>query len=71
MILITGVLFVFRVQTGGLRWDVPSGRRDGLISRADETFDMPAPFHDLDTITEVYAKKNFSQNEMIALSGKV
>lgn len=63
-------MLVCQIQTGGLRWEVPAGRRDGLISRADETFDMPAPFHNLVTITEIFAEKNLSQHDMIALLGK-
>ncbi|KAL3524479.1 hypothetical protein ACH5RR_017313 [Cinchona calisaya] len=57
------------VITGGRYWDVPAGRRDGRISRAAETIDIPAPFQNLDEITAAFAKKNLSQDEMIALSG--
>ncbi|KAK6135165.1 hypothetical protein DH2020_031113 [Rehmannia glutinosa] len=56
-------------HTGGLGWDVPAGRRDGRISRAEETVDIPAPFDNLDQITQAFAKKTLSQDDMIALLG--
>ncbi|XP_073130150.1 peroxidase 5-like [Henckelia pumila] len=55
--------------TRGLGWDVPAGRRDGRISRAEETVDIPAPFFNLNQLTQSFAKKNLSQDDMIALSG--
>nr|XP_027076635.1 peroxidase 5-like [Coffea arabica] len=57
------------VITGGRGWGVPAGRRDGRISRAAETIDIPGPFQNLDQITQAFAKKNMTQDEMIALSG--
>ncbi|XP_073130149.1 peroxidase 5-like [Henckelia pumila] len=57
------------VITAGLGWDVPAGRRDGRISRAEETNDIPDPFFNLDKLTQSFAKKNLSQEDMIALSG--
>ncbi|KAK6155474.1 hypothetical protein DH2020_009722 [Rehmannia glutinosa] len=57
------------VVTGGLGWDVPAGRRDGRISRAEETVDIPAPFDSLDQITQAFAKKTLLQDDMIALLG--
>ncbi|XP_075496667.1 peroxidase 5-like [Primulina tabacum] len=57
------------VITKGLGWDVPAGRRDGRISRAEETLDIPAPFFNLDQLTQAFAKKQLSQDDMIALSG--
>ena len=58
------------MQTGGRGWGVPAGRRDGRISRAAETIDIPGPFQNLDQITQAFAKKNMTQDEMIALSGE-
>ncbi|KZV40956.1 peroxidase 5-like [Dorcoceras hygrometricum] len=57
------------VITGGLGWDVPAGRRDGRISRAEETIDIPAPFFNLDQLTQAFARKHLTQDDMIALSG--
>ncbi|XP_074318335.1 peroxidase 5-like [Silene latifolia] len=57
------------VITGGLYWDVPAGRRDGRISKAAETSDIPAPFLQLGEITQSFANKNLSQHDMVALLG--
>ncbi|CAL5323442.1 unnamed protein product [Camellia sinensis] len=55
--------------TGGLSWDVPAGRRDGRISHAAKTIDIPAPFDNLDQATQAFAKKGLTQEEMVALAG--
>ncbi|KMT16466.1 hypothetical protein BVRB_3g050860 [Beta vulgaris subsp. vulgaris] len=57
------------VITGGLYWDVPAGRRDGRISRASETLDIPAPSFNLDQLTQSFANKGLTQDDMVALSG--
>lgn len=57
------------VITGGFGWDVPAGRRDGRISRAIETLVLPPPFANLGQITQSFANKNLTQDEMIALVG--
>lgn len=48
---------VLGMQSGGLGWDVPAGRRDGQISLATETIDIPAPFNNLDQNLQAFAKK--------------
>ena len=58
------------MQTGGMFWDVPAGRRDGRVSLAAETIDIPAPFNNLDELTRAFNKKGLTQREMVALSGK-
>lgn len=62
-------MFVCLKTHGGDGWEVPSGRRDGKISLAKDTKDIPAPTDDLDKITAAFAKKGLSQLEMIALLG--
>ncbi|XP_021725935.1 peroxidase 5-like [Chenopodium quinoa] len=57
------------VISGGLYWDVPAGRRDGRISRASETEDIPKPTFNLDQLIESFAKKGLTQGDMVALSG--
>lgn len=69
MVIVFVCCFIY-VQTGGLYWDVPAGRRDGRISRASETVDLPPPFGDLDLITRAFLKKGLTQREMVALVGK-
>ncbi|XP_057527651.1 peroxidase 5-like [Amaranthus tricolor] len=57
------------VLTGGLHWNVPTGRRDGRISRASETVDIPGPFDNLDQITRSFENKGLTQEDMVALLG--
>ncbi|KAM4068595.1 hypothetical protein ACB094_12G024800 [Castanea mollissima] len=56
--------------TGGLGYNVPSGRRDGKISLASDTFtNLPTPSFNVDQLTQIFAKKGFTQEEMVTLSG--
>ncbi|XP_020586460.1 peroxidase 5-like [Phalaenopsis equestris] len=55
--------------SGGLPYQVPSGRKDGVISRASETTSLPPPTSDLSQLTQMFANKGLSQGEMITLSG--
>ncbi|CAJ1977741.1 unnamed protein product [Sphenostylis stenocarpa] len=57
-------------ELGGPKWDVPLGRRDSTTaSLAESNSDLPAPFLDLDGLITAFAKKNFSPQEMVILSG--
>ncbi|EFJ11070.1 hypothetical protein SELMODRAFT_126670 [Selaginella moellendorffii] len=59
------------VQVGGPRWDVPAGRRDGRISSAAEaTSSLPDPSFSINQLTQRFAAKGLSQDNMITLSGK-
>ncbi|KAA8540103.1 hypothetical protein F0562_026795 [Nyssa sinensis] len=57
------------VITRGFGWDVPAGRRDGRVSHAEDTVDIPAPFFDLDQVTRAFTKKGLTQEDMVTLSG--
>lgn len=57
-------------QTGGMWYRVEAGRRDGTISLASDTFsNLPGPTFDLDQLTQSFANKGLSQDEMVTLSG--
>ena len=57
-------------QLGGLGWLVRLGRRDSTTaSLSDANTDLPAPFLDLNELIAAFRKKNFTANEMVALSG--
>ncbi|KAG6707588.1 hypothetical protein I3842_06G039600 [Carya illinoinensis] len=58
------------VRTGGEGYYVPAGRRDGRTSLASEaSTNLPAPTLNVDQLTQSFANKGFTQEEMVTLSG--
>ncbi|XP_042985116.1 peroxidase 5-like isoform X1 [Carya illinoinensis] len=56
--------------TGGEGYYVPAGRRDGRTSLASEaSTNLPPPTLDVDQLTQSFANKGFTQEEMVTLSG--
>ncbi|PKU83153.1 peroxidase 5 [Dendrobium catenatum] len=56
--------------TGGFGYPVLGGRRDGRVSILSETFsNLPSPNSNLSQLTQSFANKGFSQDEMVTLSG--
>ncbi|KAL2328331.1 hypothetical protein Fmac_021758 [Flemingia macrophylla] len=55
---------------GGPYWNVPTGRRDGLISRAADALQyLPAPFSNLTTLLSSFARFGLDANDLVLLSG--
>lgn len=53
-----------------LSWDVPAGRKDGNISLAsDIPANLPAPTFSVTQLTQSFAAKGLSQDDMVTLSG--
>ncbi|GJX72311.1 peroxidase 3-like protein [Tanacetum coccineum] len=58
------------VVIGGPYWKVPTGRRDGLVSNAPETFtQIPAPFDNITILQQKFANKGLNLKDLVILSG--
>nr|ACU20835.1 unknown [Glycine max] len=54
----------------GLGYNVPAGRRDGRISLASDTrTELPPPTFNVNQLTQLFARKGLTQDEMVTLSG--
>eukprot|EP00257_Ricinus_communis_P025309 XP_025012723.1 peroxidase 24 [Ricinus communis] len=51
-------------------WEVLTGRRDGLISRASEALaDIPSPFFNFSLLKQSFANKSLTVHDLVVLSG--
>ncbi|KAK6918892.1 hem peroxidase [Dillenia turbinata] len=58
------------VATGGPFWNVPTGRRDGLISNASEALtNIPAPTSNFSILISLFGNKGLDLKDLILLSG--
>ncbi|KAF8376842.1 hypothetical protein HHK36_031483 [Tetracentron sinense] len=58
------------VATGGPFWKVPTGRRDGVISRSSEALsNIPGPTSNFTTLRTLFANKGLNVKDLVRLSG--
>ncbi|XWS14431.1 hypothetical protein CRYUN_Cryun35bG0008900 [Craigia yunnanensis] len=57
------------VLSGGPIWEVPKGRKDGRISMATETRQLPAPTFNISQLQQNFAQRGLSIEDLVALSG--
>ncbi|KAJ8771072.1 hypothetical protein K2173_023397 [Erythroxylum novogranatense] len=55
--------------SGGPTWDVPKGRKDGRISKASETIQLPAPTFNISQLQQSFSQRGLSLDDLVALSG--
>ncbi|XP_043712316.1 peroxidase 64 [Telopea speciosissima] len=57
------------VISGGPTWDVPKGRKDGRVSKAIETRQLPAPTFNISQLQQSFSQRGLSMDDLVALSG--
>ncbi|XP_015073023.1 peroxidase 64-like [Solanum pennellii] len=55
--------------SGGPYWAVPKGRKDGRISIASETRQLPGPNFNISQLQQSFSKRGLSLDDLVALSG--
>ncbi|KAL0452533.1 UNVERIFIED_CONTAM: Peroxidase 66 [Sesamum latifolium] len=57
------------VISGGPSWSVLKGRKDGRISRAEETKSLPLSYHNTSQLIHSFSEKGLSVKDLVTLSG--
>ncbi|XP_010693448.2 peroxidase 66 [Beta vulgaris subsp. vulgaris] len=55
--------------SGGPYWDVFKGRKDGKVSRANETLLLPTPSFNATKLIQTFSKKGLGIKDLVTLSG--
>ncbi|XP_031115255.1 peroxidase 66 [Ipomoea triloba] len=55
--------------SGGPYWSVFKGRKDGTVSRANETINLPAPSFNVTQLIQSFLQRGLGIKDMVALSG--
>lgn len=55
--------------SGGPSWDVPKGRKDGRISKATDTRQLPGPIFNVSQLQQSFSQRGLSVEDLVALSG--
>ncbi|KAK7279802.1 hypothetical protein RJT34_24860 [Clitoria ternatea] len=56
-------------QSGGPKFEVPLGRKDGVTFSISGTNNLPAPFFKTSEVLNAFAPRNFDATDVVALSG--
>ncbi|XP_021730481.1 peroxidase 66-like [Chenopodium quinoa] len=56
-------------MTGGPYWSVLKGRKDGRVSKASDTTNLPPPFLNANQLIQTFAKRGLGIKDLVALSG--
>ena len=63
-------IFLFFFQIHGPYWNVPTGRRDGKVSKAFEALtNLPPPFANITQLKLAFASKGLNVKDLVVLSG--
>ncbi|KAJ7533117.1 hypothetical protein O6H91_13G033900 [Diphasiastrum complanatum] len=54
--------------TGGPSWEVATGRRDGSVSSALDTFNLPTPFDSVAVLKQKFLAKGLSAQDLVTLT---
>ncbi|KAK2974891.1 hypothetical protein RJ640_020806 [Escallonia rubra] len=55
--------------SGGPTWNVPKGRKDGRVSIATDTRQLPAPTFNISQLQQSFSQRGLSMDDLVALSG--
>ena len=64
------ILVMDIMQSGGRRWEVPTGRRDGLVSQASDTANLPAFNDPISVQIRKFSEKDLNIQDLVTLVGK-
>jgi peroxidase len=58
------------LSNGNVHFEVPAGRLDSIVSKADEAMaELPDSVDDVEKLIKTFAKKNFTVEELVILTG--